>query len=362
MLILIIIYIQSWNNPDKEFLQDRFFISMIKLTFALLAIDILSRFDGRPDTIYYYINHFANFAMFVLSPILPAIWVLYVHYQIHNDEKRTRKLIYPFLLIIILNAIMVILTQYNSWYYYIDADNIYHRGDLYWIGPAITIALLALAYIMIVINRKKIEKKYYFSLAFFALPPLVAIIIQITFYGTSIILNSVVLSIMVVLLNIQNRSIYIDYLTGLNNRKKIELYLKNKVNLSTKGNTFSAIMLDLNDFKLINDIHGHDIGDCALKASADLLKSCIRSNDFIGRFGGDEFIIILNTSNRRELEEITDRIIRSFEDYNNSGLKAYKLSASIGYDIYNLEMTLEEFEKHIDNLMYENKQMIKGLA
>lgn len=66
-------------------------------------------------------------------------------------------------------------------------------------------------------------------------------------------LNGVVLSSLIVFLNIQNQNMHIDYLTVVNNRKKLEIYLKEKISTITENKTFSAIMIDLNDFKSIND-------------------------------------------------------------------------------------------------------------
>lgn len=362
MIILVIIYFQSINNPEKEFLNHKIFITMVKILFIMLAIDILSRFDGRADTIYYYINHFANFMIFILSPILPSFWLLYVHYQFFQNELRIKKIIYPLILLNLFNVVMVIFTQFYGWYYYIDSNNIYHRGDLYWISLGITVILIIVSGGLIYINRKNIIERHYLALVFFAIPPLIAILIQTIFYGTSLILNSVVLSTLVLLLTIQNRSIYIDYLTGLSNRKKIEAYLETKISLSTKEKTFSAIMIDLNDFKYINDTYGHHVGDTALKVSSNLLKKCIRSKDLIGRFGGDEFMIILDICDRNEIEKIIDRIKEAFLEYNESSNQAYNISVSMGYDVYDYDsgMTVEEFQKHIDKLMYKDKQIFRN--
>lgn len=176
-------------------------------------------------------------------------------------------------------------------------------------------------------------------------------------------LNGVVLSILIVFLNIQNHSIYTDYLTGVNNRNKLDIYLKEKISASNKNKTFSAIMIDLNDFKCINDTYGHDIGDDALQISAKLLNSCIRVKDLIARFGGDEFCIVLDTSDIVDLESIVSRMKSSFEKYNEFSDKPYKLGFSCGYAVYDYDsnMNVEEFQKHIDKLMYENKQVEKEI-
>jgi diguanylate cyclase (GGDEF)-like protein len=359
--LLIIIYFHSLSHDEKESLQYKLYMQMLQITILMLVADILSRFDGNSYFIYPVINHFGNFLVFLLNAILPSLWLLYVHFQVFQDEGKTRRLFYPLLAINGANAVMVILSQFFGWFYYIDSDNIYHRGPLYLLSASITIVLLLIAFIIIIVNHKKIEKKYFFPLVFFAVPPFVCIILQIAFYGISLMLNSVVLSLLIVFLNIQNRSLHIDYLTDVNNRKKLEMYLKEKIKKCTEDKTFSAIMIDLNDFKSINDTFGHDIGDSALQTSVKLLKNCLKSKDFIARYGGDEFCIVLDISTKNELEEVSGRINSCIEKFNESSAQPYKLGFSMGYAVYDYpsHMKAEEFQKQIDELMYENKLVYK---
>ncbi len=357
--ILIIIGFHSFKDDEKGSCRYKLYFMMLQVTILMLVVDIFSRFDGMSNTLYPIFNYIGNLLIFILNPILPSIWLLYVHYQVFPEDKQT-KLIYLLLTINIINIAMVVLTQFFGWYYYIDSQNIYHRGPLFYISCSFTVVLIISAFATIVINRNIIAKKYYYSLVFFAIPPFIGVILQIVIYGISIMLNSVVLSLLIVFLNIQNHSMYIDYLTGVNNRRKLDEYMEKKVLSSTKYKTFSAIMIDLNNFKCINDNFGHDMGDVALQISAKILNSCVRSNDFIARYGGDEFYIVLETYNINDLEIIVDRIKTAVEVFNESSNQPYSLGFSMGYAVYdyNTHMTVEEFQKYIDLLMYGNKQSI----
>lgn len=139
--------------------------------------------------------------------------------------------------------------------------------------------------------------------------------------------------------------------------------MKEKISTSTDNKTFSAILLDLNNFKTINDTFGHDMGDYVLETSVKLLKSCLRSIDFIARFGGDEFYIILDVSNSDDLEATVCRINGCIEKYNERGAMPFKLGFSMGYAVYDYQscMKVEEFQKQIDILMYENKRANKEI-
>ncbi len=361
--LLSVILLHSLKNAEKQSLQYRLYIEMLLITMLLLVLDVFSRFDGRPDTIYLFINHIGNFMVFLLNPILPSLWLLYVHVHMFQKEEKTRRLLYPLSAILAVNAVLVVLTQFFGLYYNIDSDNIYHRGPLFLFPAFITITMILAAFVIIMGNLKKIEKRAAFSLLFFAVPPFLSIILQIAFYGISLMLNSVVLSLLILFLNIQNHSMHTDYLTGVNNRKKLDHYLKEKIRTSTENRTFAAILIDLNNFKLINDTFGHDAGDNALQTFVRLLQSCLRSNDFIARFGGDEFCIVLDASSRTDLEEIIHRINDCIEKYNAISDQPYKFGFSMGYAMYDFHSHIkaEAFQKQIDVLLYNNKQANKEI-
>ncbi|MDF2685407.1 MAG: diguanylate cyclase protein [Clostridia bacterium] len=364
IILLIIIDHHSSKQADKDSMQYKIYMSMLRVTAMMIIFDICGRSNNYPDTFYQIINHLGYFMVYLITPILPSLWILYVYCQINHNEEKIKRLIYPLIIVNAANAIFLIISQFFGYIYYIDSNNIYHRGPLFYIIALFTIILLFFAFILVILNRKKIDKKNYLSLVFFGVPPLIGFILNSIFYGISLSLNSAVISLLIIFLNIQNRSIYIDYLTGVNNRKKLDVYLKNKINACTAEKTFSAILLDLNNFKSINDTFGHDMGDKALGAFTNLLKLCLRSHDFIARFGGDEFYVVLNISDKKSLEGTVRRIKECINKFNDSDDHPYKISVSMGYAVYdyNINMKPEEFQKHLDILMYKDKKNNKKLT
>ncbi|MDR3644058.1 MAG: diguanylate cyclase [Clostridia bacterium] len=363
IVLLIFISFQSLKDTERKFLQQRLFFTILQVTILMLVVDIFSRFDGNPGTIYSVINYIGNLLIFLLNPLIPSLWLLYAHFQVFHEEKKTKHLLYPLLAIVAINTIAVVLSQKYGWLYYIDSGNIYHRGPLFWFPVFITIALSVLSFFVIMANRKQIERKYFFSLLFFPVPPLACMVLQTIFYGTSLMLNGIAFSLFVVFINIQNRSMNTDYLTGAYNRKKLEVYMKEKINTCIEGRTFSAILIDFNDFKSINDTFGHNMGDHVLESTVTLLKSCLRTSDFIARFGGDEFYIILDVSDKEALEATVCRINSCIEKYNKQSKNPYQLNFSMGYAVYDYHshMSVEKFQKYIDDLMYENKRALKEI-
>ncbi len=359
LLVVMIIYTLSYGEKNNP--QQKLFLYMLQINFLLLIFDILGRFDGHVGTIYPFLNNVGNFAIFLINPILPSLWLMYAYNQADKTNKNKKVLLYFIAVIFVINIIILIASQFNGCLYTIDENNIYHRGPLFWVDSVIMLAIVIVSYAAIIQQRKIIEKQYYHSLLFFAVPPFVCVILQIYLYGVSLVYNSIVFSLFIILLNIQNRSIHIDYLTGVNNRKKLDFYLREKISLSTDENTFSLIVVDINNFKKINDLYGHAAGDDALEVFARLLKNCLRTTDFIARYGGDEFVIILDVSNKKDLLSAIERINLYFENFNKNTFKSYKLEMSMGYDVYDIKsaMTANEFLKHVDLLMYKNKQESK---
>ena len=205
------------------------------------------------------------------------------------------------------------------------------------------------------------ERKHFLSLVLFPVPPFVCIALQIFFYGTSLILNGASLSILIAYVMIQNKRMNTDFLTGAYNRKGLELYMRQKISASTENRSFAAILLDLDNFKSINDSFGHNTGDSVLVTSVNLLRTCIRSDDIIARYGGDEFFIILNISDIEDLEAVSHRIHRCVGDFNEGGNAPFRLGISMGYAVYDYRKhpTAEEFRRQLDQLMYEDKRANK---
>jgi diguanylate cyclase (GGDEF)-like protein len=357
LLILIVLYHQNNKFQDDKKFNNKIFRSMMQLTFVLLFLDTISRLDGNVNSLYPVLNHIGNFLLFMLSPLLASLYLLYVHNQLFNNEENTKRLVMPLIVINSLNAIVVIISQFFNWFYFIDENNIYYRGPYFEIHALIPVVMIFISIYLLVKFRTEIEKRNYMALALFAVPPLFGILFQVLFYGISIVLNTMVLSLLIAYLYIQNQSISIDHLTGLYNRKRCESFLKEKISAFTKKRKFSAIMLDINDFKRINDTLGHDAGDKALIATGELLKKSIRTNDFVARFGGDEFVLVLDIDNEKELEAAINRINDMVNKYNSKGLYPFTLSFSMGYDVYDFKSNIGyvDFLKHIDILMYKAK-------
>lgn len=129
---------------------------------------------------------------------------------------------------------------------------------------------------------------------------------------------------------------FYDTLTELPNRRLFHDRIDQTLQLSKRnGNQFALLFFDIDDFKAVNDVMGHNYGDLLLQHMAQVLKTCVRESDTVARLGGDEFTIILNDiKNEQEVKLIANKIISSLNKPAQIGERLMSISTSIGVSIY----------------------------
>ena len=147
-----------------------------------------------------------------------------------------------------------------------------------------------------------------------------------------------------------------DSLTNIFNRRKIEELCEAELKRSERySNELSVIFFDVNDFKIINDKLGHHKGDEVLIKIASVISQNIRTTDYFGRWGGDEFLIVLPQTNLYKTEHLV-KILENILTTINFDLKMNrKISCSFGLSQYEKNDTLDSFLKRADESMYVNK-------
>src|SRR5690554_1975303 len=347
--ILLLTVLVSNARSKTSGTSDKLFNAALLLTIVLLFFDVLSYFEGLEYPFYPLFTHVGTFVLFLLSPLIAIIWFLYVHFEIYSDEKRVRKYALYAIPIMAINTILVIMTQFTGWLYTIDALNMYHRGPIYIIPDGFSMLVIVITFVMLTIERKRFQFKHYLLYVAFGFIPIIALVLQSLYYGISYTLNAVSLAITMIYLSIQNKRLKNDYLTNTFNRMQLDYYLQDKYKGAQKGKCFTTILVDLDNFKEINDTYGHPVGDEALKTAANLIRFSVGKNDFLARLGGDEFCIITEECHQRSIEMIVSNMHHHFAEFNEYSL-TYQLRASIGHLTFDKKahLTLDEYKKQAD--------------
>jgi diguanylate cyclase (GGDEF)-like protein len=154
-----------------------------------------------------------------------------------------------------------------------------------------------------------------------------------------------------------------DPLTGVLNRRGFERDAAQRLTDSADDATGALLFIDLNEFKDINDKHGHVVGDQLLTIAAQRLRKSLRSQDIIGRPGGDEFVALVPDVSAAVADKLAKRLAQSLEAPYNIGAETMSCAASIGLALYPTNAnTLTGLLREADQAMYRAKARTRGAA
>ena len=199
---------------------------------------------------------------------------------------------------------------------------------------------------------------------FFIVSPILSVPISHYYFNYPIIFSLLVSFAFVVQIVSQDRAISVDFLTGLNNRKELNRYLKRLFEKQSElDHNLNIIFIDINDFKGVNDTYGHNVGDKTLIELSNCLKrtSGKLSNCFLCRYAGDEFTVVLKETTSFTVENYKSELQAQIDKLNSSGSLPFALSVSLGHVQYQERFTdFEEFLAQADQNMYTQKEAYKA--
>jgi len=367
-ILLIIIVIISFSFLHKQLVVSKFRHLLIKVmlvfVISLLLLDIFfntaSSF-GNADFLIILLSVLIS----ICIPAVGNLWLFYIHSLTKNKIKFNTVIIITSVLLVInvVLAVVSIIPGFNI-YTSVRNDEIIN-GPLFFVFALLLIIPYAISLIMVLQTwstlRKKRQPLVFVVISVF---PVLGLIGQVLYNDFSISLASIVLTYIIIILDMQNQLVVTDYLTGLYNRRRLAQKLTEKINHMKKDDFFGGYMIDLNNFKQINDTFGHNYGDLKIQDVAALLLRISGPNDLVSRFGGDEFVIIKSLKTLNDLNSFKHKIISEIRMYNAKCENKAKIQIGIGAALYtkNDDYSTERFLEIIDELMYKNKKMIKEIT
>jgi len=303
-----------------------------------------------------------NFLNYILLSVIAYEWFMYMAASVGLRARNRRSIRRLCLLPMLVSVAGIVIAYMTAPFFWVSENG--ELNDLYYpMMVAVPILYLLAALVFSMIKAKETEsreEKQLFRLI--GIYPLGIIVFgQIQIFILNAPLFCFGCTIMMLFFYIQNMQtlVSVDSLTRLNNRGQINRYM---AQTRYKDNTrIYIMMIDINCFKEINDIFGHAEGDRALILVSDVLKQTadhIRTPAFLGRYGGDEFTIFIQTQDGDEfLEQVAESIRNSLAEKQRENQLPYELKVSIGYDaLRDQNDTMEACMIRADGKLYENKR------
>ena len=343
------------RNRESIHADDRIYDWMTLITLLGAVIDTLTFLvDGQSFVGARFLNYLTNSLVYMGTVVIGFLWCLYVDLHIYKNHARYRRNL-RYVAIPLLFEFVCLLYNLcgNGIMFTISADNMYSRGFYSIIGYISVYLYLLYSIYLVYHSREEGVNLDFFPIFYFIGPCVLGIVIQFLCYGITSSWISVAISLTFVQMQVYSENISTDSLSGLYNRRYLDRVLANKERLS-RFSVF-GIMMDVNDFKQINDRYGHSMGDQAIRVMGNILSKALPDSGIPIRYAGDEFVALLICEDPNEVFATMTEINRRLDVFNRSGAEPFKISVSMGYAKLDPSDT-ETFLREMDERMYEEKR------
>lgn len=360
LLLLILKTQMNTQTKHSPLLDIKIFSMMINLTMFQCVFDTLVFWiDGRMFPMSRELNYIGNVIYYILNMSISYLWPLFTEYKMNQNTAKLKKLAVALGIPLVLFAVLVASTPFTDFIFTITPDNLYARTSWRFFIPTFLITFYTLyGTFRIHMHRKNTGKYMLFPAIVFVSPLLLAIIVQTLSYGVSLIFIGIAIGLTGVYFSTLSESTYIDQLCEVYNRRYYNVYISTLCNSKNSG-IITGALIDMDDFKLINDRFGHDIGDEALIQFASILKKHMQKVGVVVRYGGDEFILLAKCS-VAEMDAAIDAIEKEIRDTNASGRNRFHMAFSYGITEITQGSCPEDFLRTSDKRMYAMKNERKA--
>ena len=350
LLMGLILLTKSWDLPGRKteakILQLLIIFTLLNCAFDTLAFIV----DGKQGVLFRVVSFMGNSFLFLYNLIVGtgvlAIIVRHINKKISKIQYRT------VLVITIIESVLLVINIFVPVVFSIDENNVYRRGPAYVVYIIAAFYLIMYSICVYIRGRRRDGSLRFFPVWEFLMPMVIGVVIQTFCYGISMQPVCLAVSFSGLVMCLQNEYLYVDKLTGVYNRYELgkirEYYIRRK------DDKMAAIMIDMNDFKAINDEYSHNEGDAALVAMAGILTHVVGNDGNVIRFAGDEFVILMKAKSEDIVPVTCKKIRTAMDEYNKTSGKPYRISAAMGGSIFNLDEEADIVGK-IDSLMYKDK-------
>lgn len=359
LVVIVIIWLSGdRRRTARRDLDTRLFRALLLSTAAMILTNACTLlFDGRPGPLA-RLAVVSSSTLYYLFHSLPLpLSILYADFQLFRDAKRFPRLMGPLGGMILVISALALLTPFLGLVFTVDPGNHYRRGPWFPAFAATQFSLSLYLVIHIIRNRRKVSRQVFAVLVAYPIPMIIASILQTAFYGLILLWPTMTLFLVTVAFNLENRRSKTDYLTGAANRRSLDEELERRIEGARGGRRLYGLLIDIDAFKGINDSLGHEAGDRALEDVSAILHASVRVDDLVARMGGDEFVVLADSREPLDIEDLVRRVEEGIEGLNAPGQRPYRLALSVGRAEYDPALGEEgrAFLALLDADMYRRK-------
>jgi len=353
MLYLGMLFVLILRRKEIYSVSSKLILLIVGTNILILLLEVLTwMIDGLDGQVYFYLSYLFNSFLFVLVGLIVSLWMSYVDYIMYRRKERLVARRY-YLWVTFLTIFAVLINLFVPIIFEVNEANQYERGFFFDVYYFLFIILFVYSVVMTVYKEDLQEiRDVLWTIYLFLGIVLIAAVFQGMFYGLLLIWPIMALATSIVYIFLETTPNHLDYVTKLYTRVKADQYMKH---LKEQEKDFAVIMIDLDDYKKINDTFGHLVGDQVIRVFANILRKVFSDKGtMVSRFGGDEFIIVCDDDSKEHLEKQKESIKREIEIILDK-LPIEVLKFSYGYSIDDKEKTIEDLMVEADDYMYQNK-------
>jgi diguanylate cyclase (GGDEF)-like protein len=341
----------------KAYKQLLYSIALYIITDAVLCcfLNDLVRFNGIILSVSAAVNE-------VSLALIDVTWLLFGEAHLGYDDLDHKWKRILLMVPAALQIFLAVASCFTGWFFQVAPSFTYARGPWFMLMPAIeAFYMLYVSWLALKRSRaaKNVTKRDSAnSLLLFIIAPACASVVQLFIPSTPIVCIALFISIYLVFISLLAIQINHDALTRLNNRRRSENYMADRISSASPQNPIWLFLADVDYFKKINDTYGHVEGDHALCIVADSIRQAAdHYSGFAARIGGDEFVLSVNGSGLFDPKDVSEYLEKILTEQCKKENTPYQLTLSVGWaKCIQTNETMEELIAQADHMQYENKQ------
>lgn len=366
VILLYFVHSDRYDTQGRRYLA----VSLQAMT-VVIALDIVVwLFDGvQGDWVTPFLIA-TNTAYCWFEVLAMVLWARFIGFNVMRRRlNATVRICIVYIPMILISGLLVV-NLITGVDFIIDRDNVYQSGPADSVVIILLIAYLVSlsGWILVRYHAEPLlsKRNSYLPYIWFTVLPSLGFIVQFMSAEVSVTWTSAIIAALIVYISLSRKAISRDELTGLNNRGGLDIFLDDKQLLDGKAEG-AFILMDMDNFKTINDLYGHDNGDRALQTIADLMRKTAGGTDaFLARYGGDEFVAVLPSGSRKDVGDFINRFRTLIAQTNRERARSESddpvLAISIGCALLpnSSIKTVDELIHTADRKMYEDKRTRKA--